>query len=126
MVAVVTCCILEIPYVGLDFFICFRRLTKRFLWHFRGERAFQGSGSNFLWRSGDFLSSESHRKSVFLVECIIELCINVQEILEFVVAVLYPNTKFLASVYLWSSQVTFICIALLTIRIVTKHCTVSK
>ncbi len=42
----------------------------------------------------------SNRKSVFLVDSIIELCINVQEILEFVVAVLSPNRKFLSSVYL--------------------------
>ncbi len=39
---------------------CSRRLTKRFLWHFRGERAFQGSRSHLLWRP--------HRKPVFLVE----------------------------------------------------------
>ncbi len=32
-----------------------------------------------------FLNSDSHRKSVFLVDSIIELCINVQEILAFVV-----------------------------------------
>ncbi len=38
-----------------------------------------GSGSHFLWRPGDFLSSEPHRKPVFLVDSIIELCINVQE-----------------------------------------------
>ncbi len=101
MVAVVTGCLIEILYVGLDFFVCSRRLTKRFLWHFRGEWAFQGSGSNFLWKSGDFLSSESYRKSVVLVDSIIELCINVQDILEFVVTVLSPNKKFLSSVYLW-------------------------
>ncbi len=65
------------------------------------ERAFQGSGGNFLWRPGDFLSSEPHHKSVFLVDSIIELCINVQEILEFVVAVLFLTRKFLSSVYLW-------------------------
>ncbi len=59
---------------------------KWFLLHSRGEMAFQGLGSHFLWRSGDFLSSESHRKPVFLVDSIIDSCINVQEILEFVVA----------------------------------------
>ncbi len=32
-----------------------------------------------------FFSSVSHGKPVFLVDSIIELCINVQEILEFVV-----------------------------------------
>ncbi len=57
--------------------------------------------SHLLWRPGNFLNSESHRESVFLVDSIIELCINVQEILEFVVAVLSPNRKFLSSVYLW-------------------------
>ncbi len=30
MVAVVNGCLLEILYVGLDFFVCSRRLTKRF------------------------------------------------------------------------------------------------
>ncbi len=40
---------------------------------------------SFPWRSGDFLSSDPHRKPVFLVDSIIELCINVQEILEFAV-----------------------------------------
>ncbi len=61
----------------------------------------QESGGHFLWRPGDFLSSEPHRISVFLVDSIIELCINVQEILEFVVAVLSLTRKFLSSVYLW-------------------------
>ncbi len=83
MVAVVTGCLLEILYVGL---VLLQEINKTVpLWHFRGERAFQGSGIHLIWRPGDFLSSEPHRKPVFLVDSIIELCINVQEILEFVV-----------------------------------------
>ncbi len=69
------------------------------------DRAFQGSGSNFLWRSGDFLSSESHRNPIFLVDGIIELCINVQEILEFVVAVQSPNKKLISSVFIYGKPV---------------------
>ncbi len=68
MVAVVTGCLLEILYVGLNFFVCSRSLTKkRFLWHSRGRKAFPWvMRMSRLWRSGDFLSSESHRKPIFL------------------------------------------------------------
>ncbi len=58
-----------------------------------------------LWRSGDFLSSESHCKPVFLVDSIIESCVNVQEILEFVITVLSPNKKFLSSVLIFGKPV---------------------
>ncbi len=58
-----------------------------------------------MWRSGDFLSLESHCKPVFLVDSIIELCVNVQEISDFVVAVLSPNKKFLSSVFIYGKSV---------------------
>ncbi len=49
--------------------------------------------------------NESHRKPVFLVDSIIALCINVQEILEFVVAVLSPNKKLFSSVLIYGKPV---------------------
>ncbi len=105
MVEVVTGCLLEILYVGLDLFFCSKRLTKMVPMAFQRMKAFQGSGSNFLWRSGDFISSEFYRKPIFLVDGIIELCINVQEILEFVVAVLSPNKKLISSVFIYGKPV---------------------
>ncbi len=107
MVAVVTGCLLEILYVGLNFFVCSRSLTKkRFLWHSRGRKAFPWvMRMSRLWRSGDFLSSESHRKPIFLVDNSMIICANVQEILKFVVAVLSPNKKFLSFVFIYCKPV---------------------
>ncbi len=102
IVAVVTGFLLEILYVSLNFFVCSRRITKNGSYRItEDERTFQGSRSHFLWRSGERLSTYNFP----FVDYVSDLCITVQEILEFVVGVLSPNKKFLSSVFIYGKPV---------------------
>ncbi len=91
------------PLCRLEFLGLFQEINKKKKSYKirEDESAFLGSGSNFLWRSGERLSTYN----CSFVDYVSDLCVTVQEILEFVVAVLSPIKKFLSSVFIYGKPV---------------------